>query len=120
MSTGPTRGGVQPNILTLQVKDKQTLYQHYMPYIKGGALFVPTPRDFRLGEEVFVLLTLMENAERLPVSGRVVWITPRAAQGKRAQGVGVQFSGHDGAEVQKKIEAQLAGMLGGDRPTYTI
>jgi type IV pilus assembly protein PilZ len=50
----------------------------------------------------------------------VVWLTPKGAQNKRLQGIGVQFSTQDGGATQKKIEALLAGALGADRPTHTL
>jgi len=113
-------GGSQPGILTLNIKDKNALYVSYMPFIKNGGLFIPTSKEYRVGDEVFILLTLMENPERLPVAGKVIWVTPRAAQGKRAQGIGVQFSTQDNGETQKKIETLLAGQLTSDRPTHTM
>lgn len=120
MSSPARLGGAQPGILTLNIKDKSALYVAYMPFVKNGGLFIPTTKEYRLGDEVFVLLTLMENPERLPVAGKVVWVTPKGAQGKRLQGIGVQFSPQDGGSTQKKIEAQLAGALGADRPTHTM
>lgn len=112
--------GMQPGILTLNIKDKSALYVSYMPFVKNGGLFIPTTKEYRLADEVFILLTLMDSAERLPVAGKVVWITPKGAQGKRAQGIGVQFSSQDAGSTQKKIEALLAGALGADRPTHTM
>ena len=88
----------KPGLLTLTIKDKSALYLAYMPFIKNGGLFIPTTRDSKLGDEVFLLLTLMDSAERLPVAGKVVWVTPRGAQGKRQQGIGVQFSPQDAVE----------------------
>ncbi|MDR3415824.1 MAG: PilZ domain-containing protein [Nevskia sp.] len=113
------RPGGAPGMLTLNIKDKTALYASYMPFIKNGGLFIPTNKQYRLGDEVFLLLTLMDGAERLPVAGKVVWLTPRAAQGKRQQGIGVQFSSQDGGETQKKIETYLAGVAD-DRPTHTM
>ena len=120
MSTPPPRPGAQPGILTLQIKDKSALYVAYMPFVKNGGLFVPSTKEYRLGDEVFMLLTLMENPERLPVAGKVIWVTPRGAQNKRVQGIGVQFSTQDAGATQRKIEALLAGSLGVDRPTHTM
>ncbi len=114
-----TRPGSAPGMLTLNIKDKSALYASYMPFIKNGGLFIPTNKQYRLGDEVFLLLTLMDGAERLPVAGKVVWLTPRGAQGKRQQGIGVQFSPQDGGETQKKIETYLAGAAA-DRPTHTM
>ncbi len=116
----PTRAGGQPGILTLNIRDKSELYVAYMPFIKNGGLFIPTEKSYQLGDEVFILLTLMDSAERLPVAGKVVWITPKSAQNKRQQGIGVQFSQQDIGVTQKKIEAALAGVLGSERPTHTM
>jgi type IV pilus assembly protein PilZ len=113
-------GLTQPGILTLNIKDRSALYVAYMPFIKNGGLFIPTSKEYKLGDEVFILLTLMDNPERIPVAGKVVWLSPKGAQGKRMQGIGVQFSLQDAGATQKKIEALLAGALGADRPTHTM
>lgn len=120
MSTPPRAGGAQPGILSLNVTDRNALFQAYMPFVKNGGLFIPTIKEYRLGDEVFILLSLVESNERLPVAGKVVWITPRGAQGKRIQGIGVQFSQQDNGATQQKIEALLAGMSAVDRPTHTL
>lgn len=107
-------------IMTLSIKDKSALYVAYMPFIKNGGLFIPTTKPYKLGDEVFILLSLMDSQERLPVAGKIVWITPRGAHGRRAAGIGVQFSEQDRGATQKKIETYLAGALGADRPTHTM
>lgn len=107
-------------ILSLTIKDKSALYAAYMPFIKKGGLFVPTNKSYQLGDEVFMLLTLMEETEKLPVPGKVVWITPAGAQGNRAAGIGVQFGDQDGGAARAKIETYLAGALKSDRPTHTL
>ena len=119
MSSAPRPSG-QPGILTLNIKDKSALYVAYMPFIKNGGLFIPTEKTYQLGDEVFILLTLVDSAERLPVAGKVVWVTPKGAQNKRQQGIGVQFSNQDDGATQKKIETALAGALGTDLPTQTM
>ena len=113
-------GSPQQGILTLTIKDKSALYVAYMPFVKNGGLFIPTNKSYTVGDEVFILLTLMDQAERLPVAGRVIWVTPRGAQGKRTAGIGVQFSAQDGGETQRKIETYLAGALSADRRTHTM
>jgi type IV pilus assembly protein PilZ len=112
--------GPQQGILTLTIKDKSALYVAYMGFVKNGGLFIPTSKPYRLGDEVFLLLTLMDDNEKLPVAGKVVWVTPRGAGGKRVAGIGVQFSEKDAGTTQKKIETYLAGALGADRPTHTM
>lgn len=106
-------------ILSLTIKDKAVLYSAYMPFVKNGGLFVPTNRSYDIGDEVFMLLTLMDEPEKIPVAGRVVWVTPRGAQGNRTAGIGVQFSEQDAA-ANAKIEAHLAGNLKSEKPTHTM
>ncbi len=112
--------GPRPTVLSLTIKDKSALYAAYMPFLKNGGLFIPTSRDYKLGEEVFMLLTLLEEKEKIPVAGRVVWLTPVGAQGNRAAGVGIQFSDKDAGVARTKIEALLGGALKSDRPTHTM
>ncbi|KAF1687523.1 pilus assembly protein PilZ [Pseudoxanthomonas broegbernensis] len=108
-------------ILSLAVKDKAALYNAYMPYIKHGGIFVPTPKRYFLGDEVFLLLTLPDSSDRLPIAGKVVWVTPAGAQGNRIAGIGVQFpEGSDGEAVKNRVETLLAGTLGADKPTQTM
>lgn len=91
--------GNRSGILTLIIKDKAVLYAAYMPYIRQGGLFIPTQKQYQLGDEVFLLLNLMDEPEKLPVPGKVIWITPKGAQGNRAAGIGVQFN--DDAELAR-------------------
>jgi type IV pilus assembly protein PilZ len=107
-------------ILSLTIKDKSALYAAYMPFVKGGGLFIPTKKNYRIGEEVFMLLTLMEETEKIPVAGKIIWVTPINAQGNRAAGIGVQFSDQDDGAARNKIEGFLAGSLESERPTHTM
>ncbi|CAK0778383.1 type IV pilus assembly protein PilZ [Gammaproteobacteria bacterium] len=106
-------------ILSLTIKDKNALYAAYMSFLKNGGLFIPTNKSYQLGDEVFMLMNLMDETERLAVAGKVVWITPRGAQGNRSAGIGVQFSDQDKGIVRGKIETYLAGVKT-DRPTHTL
>jgi type IV pilus assembly protein PilZ len=107
-------------ILSLTIKDKSALYAAYMPFVKNGGLFIPTNKNYKLGDEVFMLLTLMDEKEKLPVAGKIVWITPKGSQGNRAAGIGVQFSDQDEGNARRKIETYLAGALKSDRQTHTM
>ena len=114
----PPNLGPRNGILSLTIKDKSVLYAAYMPFIRNGGLFIPTNKNYKLGDEVFMLLNLMEEPEKIPVAGKVVWITPKGAQGNRAAGIGVQFNDGDNT-ARNKIETYLAGALKSDRPTHT-
>lgn len=105
-------------ILSLSIREKAVLYAAYMPFIRNGGLFIPTTRDYEIGNEVFMLLRLLDEEEKLPVAGRVIWITPARAQSNRAAGIGVQFNDPEGVAHQR-IEKLLAG-FGQDRPTHTL
>ena len=107
-------------VMSLAIRDKETLYSYYMPFLKNGGIFVPTDKPFELGDEVFLLLSLMDEPERFPVTGKVIWITPKGALGNRPVGIGIQFSGIEGSNVQKKIETYLAGTQKSERPTSTM
>lgn len=118
---GPLGGlGGQQRILSFAIKDKSALYASFMPFVKNGGLFIPTTKKYQLGDEIFLLLQLMEEADRLPVAGKVVWLTPPGAEGNRSIGVGVQFSDQDKGAARRKIEGYLVGALASERPTHTM
>jgi type IV pilus assembly protein PilZ len=118
MDTGALGG--QQRILSFAIKDRNALYQSYMPFVKHGGLFIPTTKRYQLGDEIFLLLQLMEEPDRIPVAGRVVWVTPAGAEGNRVVGVGVQFSEQDNGAARRRIEEYLAGALKAERPTHTM
>lgn len=113
-----SEGGRQ-GILSLTINDKAVLYSAYMPFLENGGLFVPTNKKYSIGDEVFMLLTLMDDPEKIPIAGRVVWVTPVGAQGNRQAGVGIQFSEQD-ASANAKIENHLGGALNSERQTHTM
>ena len=122
-TAGPQKSapGGRPGALSLNIKEKSILYAAYMPFVKGGGIFIPTTRPYRLGDEIFVLITLMGDPERIPVAGKVIWMTPAGCHGNRAQGVGVQFSADDsGVTARTRIETLLGGQLKLTRPTHTM
>lgn len=113
------QGPAGKGILSLTIKDKALLYSAYMPFVKGGGLFIATSKSYRVGEDVFLLLSLMDEPDKIPVAGKIIWVTPRGAQGNRKAGIGVQLPVDDTVLVQK-IETYLAGSLESDRPTHTL
>lgn len=120
--TLPKKTGLPPpsGVVSLTIKERSGLYAAYMPYLNGGGIFFPTPRQYHLGDEVLMLLTLPEDPTHYPVAGTVVWITPDGTQGKM-QGVGIQFNGEEsGIAARKKIENLLGGTMTSTRPTHTM
>lgn len=107
-------------MLNLHVEDRDQLYASFMPFLENGGLFVKTADRYALGDEVFLLVTLMDDTERFPVAGRVAWITPIDAVGSRVPGIGIQFSDQDNGKLRSRIETLLVGLMQSDRPTYTM
>ena len=111
----------RPSVMSLSFRDRAGLYAAYMPFVQNGGLFVPGARSCQLGDEVFLLLTLMQDDTRYPVAGKVVWITPEGATHGHTPGVGVQFPPDgSGLRVRQRIESLLGTTLGTTRPTHTI
>jgi type IV pilus assembly protein PilZ len=111
----------RPSVVQLAIKEKAALYAAYIPLFKEGGVFIPTTRDYQLGADVYVLLTLPEDTQRYPVAGKVAWVTPARAAGNRTQGVGVRFPNDEKSRLLKlKIEEILGAHLASDRPTQTI
>ena len=116
----PQPVGARPSVLSLTINSTSALYAAYMPYLKRGGIFVPTAKPYAVGDEVFMLLSLMDEPGKLPIAGSVVWVTPAGAQNNKTQGIGVQFSEDEsGQAARRKIETILAGYPAG-RQTHTI
>ena len=105
--------------LTLTIKDQSALHAAYMSFLRHGGLFVPTTARYQLGDHVIILLSLLDEPETVMVTGRVVWITPKGAQGHRETGIGVEFSEQDVA-ISHTIENYLGGSLASSRQTHTL
>lgn len=120
-SAHPSANSARPSVIQLSIKEKAALYAAYIPLFADGGIFIPSARDYRLGDDVYVLLSLPDDPQRYPVAGKVAWITPPKAQGGRTQGVGIRFPADEKSRVLKlKIEEILGSHLGSDRPTQTI
>lgn len=117
-SAGPTS---RPSVIQLVFREKGALYAAYMPLLADGGLFVPTAREYRLGEDIYLLLSLPDDPQRYPVAGKVAWVTPNNASGGRTQGVGVRFPADDKTRALKiKIEEMLGTALQSSKPTQTL
>jgi type IV pilus assembly protein PilZ len=113
--------GARPSVIQLVFREKGALYAAYIPLLNDGGLFVPTQRAYRLGEDIYLLLSLPDDPQRYPVAGKVAWITPANASGGRTQGVGVRFPADDKTRLLKlKIEEILGTQISSSRPTQTV
>ncbi len=111
----------RPSVLQLALPDEASLRAAYIPLFRHGGIFVPTLREYRLGDEVYVLITLPGDEQRYPVLGSVAWVTPARALGGRTQGVGVHFPGDEkSAQLRRRIEESLSAPSAAERSTQTI
>lgn len=99
------------DLLSVTVDSVGGLQAAYMPFVANGGLFIPTAKRYRLGEQVFLLLRLLEDAESVPLAASVVWIAPEDLAGGPLAGIGVQFGPGDEG-VKRRIESCLAAAGG--------
>ena len=74
--TVPAPAATRPSVIQLVFRERGALYAAYMPMFSEGGIFVPTTRDYKLGEDIYLLLSLPDDPQRYPVAGKVGWITP--------------------------------------------
>lgn len=103
----------------LEFYNKKELRSAFMPFVKDGGLFIHTDKVFDLGEKISLSIYLVEVAERHEITGKVVWLNPKFAQGNLPQGVGVQFIGEKARALSQRIENLVAG-LPQEEPTDTM
>ena len=121
MGTASSPTSARPSVIQLAIKEKAALYAAYIPLFQEGGIFIPTAREYQLGADVYVLMTLPDDTQRYPIAGKVAWVTPARAAGGRTQGVGVRFPADEKSRALKqKIEEILGAHLSSDRPTQTI
>ena len=117
----PAPSAARPSVIQLVFREKSALYAAYMPVFSDGGLFVPTTREYKLGEDIYLLLSLPDDPQRYPVAGKVGWITPANASGGRTQGVGVRFPTDEKTRsLRLKIEEVLGTSIASAKPTQTI
>jgi len=120
-ANAPANMSGRPSVIQLVFREKGALYAAYIPLFADGGLFVPTTRDYKLGDDIYLLLSLPDDPQRYPVAGKVGWITPANASGGRTQGVGVRFpSDEKTRHLKLRIEEVLGTSIQSAKPTQTI
>ena len=111
----------RPTVLSLAIKEKAALYAAYMPFLKHGGMFVPTVKQHKIGDEIYLILALMDDPNKYPIAGKVAWITPAGANNNKAQGIGVHFPDDEtGHRAKLRIEEILGAALRSSRATHTL
>lgn len=112
---------VRPSVLSLAIKERSALYSAYMPFLKNAGIFVPTNKQYKVGDEIYLILSLMDEPNKYPIAGKVAWITPAGANNSKSQGIGVHFPDDEsGQRVRKSIEDILGSALHSTRANHTI
>ena len=120
-SSAAPSGGSRPSVIQLVFRERGALYAAYIPSFIDGGLFVPTTREYKLGDDIYLLLSLPDDIQRYPVAGKIAWITPPNASGGRTQGVGVKFPSDDKTRLLRvKIEEVLGTAISSAKPTQTL
>ena len=111
----------RPSVLSLPIKEKSALYAAYIPFLTNGGIFVPSTKSYKIGDEIYLILTLMDDTTKYPIAGKIAWITPGGANNNKAQGIGVHFSSDEsGVRVKQRIEELLGAAIGSSRATHTL
>lgn len=111
----------RPSVLSLAIKEKAALYSAYMPFLKNGGIFVPTNKSYRLGEEIYLILTLLDDPNKYPIAGKVAWITPAGSGNNKSQGIGVHFPADEsGTRIKLRVEELLGAAVKSSRATHTL
>ncbi len=111
----------RPSVLSLAIKEKAALYAAYMPFLRHGGMFVPTVKPYKIGDEIYLILALMDDPNKYPIAGKVAWITPAGANNTKAQGIGVHFPDDEtGHRAKLRIEEILGAALRSSRATHTL
>lgn len=106
----------QTQALQLVINNKAELHAHYMAFVDGGGLFVPTKQTFSMGMPIHVYVFLKEYNKKIPVQGKVCWINPESMEanihqsGARKAGVGVQFQGEQAPKIKALFEKVLGAL----------
>lgn len=120
-AAGGAAAVARPSVLSLPIKEKAALYAAYMPFLANGGIFVPTNKSYKIGDEIYLILTLMDDPTKYPIAGKIAWITPAGANNNKAQGIGVHFSSDEsGQRVKLRIEELLGAALRSSRATHTL
>lgn len=116
-----TQQAPRPSVLSLAIKEKAALYAAYMPFLRNGGMFVPTTKPYKIGDEIYLILSLMDDPNKYPIAGKVAWITPAGANNSKAQGIGVHFPADEaGQRAKLRIEEILGAALRSSRATHTL
>ncbi|AIA54881.1 Type IV pilus biogenesis protein PilZ [Acidithiobacillus caldus ATCC 51756] len=105
--------------LSVVLRDAASVQRYFMPRIRGGGVLVETPNLLPMGTEVLLMISLPDNQPRAPVTGRVVWVTPRDNRDGYPAAIGIRFM-NDRSGVLTRIQNILSGLPEHAGPVLTF
>ena len=103
----------------IEFTEVRQLYEAYLPFVSGGGLFVPTRRNYAMGQRVTLEVLLPDALETELVEGAVVWQSPQSEDDPLKGGVGFGFVDQSGP-LAGRIEKMIAPLANAGGPTATI
>ena len=98
----------KPHIKDLTL-NAELLARSYMPFIKGGGLFIAANgAEYNLGEEIFLKIDLENHTEAFRIIGQIVWLSSEHDAGDWSDGFGVQLLEEEGRRFNQQIQSILA------------
>ena len=65
MSTAPASLHTpRPSVIQLSIKEKAALYAAYISIFAEGGIFIPSTREYHLGDDIYGLITLPNDTQR--------------------------------------------------------
>lgn len=107
---------------TVIINERRELYRCYMPFIKGGGLFIPFNEEINAskvqpGQKVFIVLSILDSKQKIPIHGKIVWIS----RGGPMKGYGVALGESPVMKSLKEtIETHIAEIAAKKENTYTL
>lgn len=102
------RGLMEP-IYQLDLRDRQILHAHYMPFLLHGGIFVITDDKLRLKQKVILKISLFD--EEMTIAGRVAWMNPPDAQRADKPGYGIRITGENKHKQHVTIRSYLGDLV---------
>lgn len=105
---------------SVALRSRAALYAAWIPLLRNGGLFIPCDQEHSLGEEILLLVTVLEEPS-IVLRGHVAWVSPPQSTGSRPQGIGVHLAeGDPTRDFKTRVEGLLATALNSSRPTHTM
>jgi type IV pilus assembly protein PilZ len=112
---------MEPKKIQAEFKTEEELQKAYMPFIRGGGIFIRTEDEYALGETLDLSLQMPNGGGELLLQGKVVWLTPDPSKitwiststtsgDNMHAGAGFQISGRDEEKFQQKMHELMSGI----------